>query len=183
MIRVDSEGRRTTVVDAGTATLMLSTFAADLPIVDKEGNSVLDKRGERLDQEKKLAKLIEEYQPKDATLRALLGSNKAAAEDPDKELVHLYEIRSALLKRFSEKKKDKDADDRACRAVSVKDREWDRLGNLANNRRQGRHRGAKVESLRDATKAELEEARRIASKMIEGYISFLECSEKTRTTS
>ena len=54
---------------------------------------------------------------------------------------------------------------------------WD---NLFNNEplRQGRHRGKSGSALRDATEAELTEARRIALAMIEAYLRHLDTATR-----
>ena len=87
--------------------------------------------------------------------------------DPDNELVHLYEIRDALQDKFGGKNP-------ACYELGLNLVDWGRLGDLANNRKQGRHRGQQVGALHDATNEELNEARTIARKMILGYLEFLE---------
>ena len=89
--------------------------------------------------------------------------------DPDNELVHLYEIRDGLSKRFG--------DERAAKsALGIAPSAWSRIGQLCNDEalRQGRHRGKSVGGLRDATDAELMEARGIARSMIESYLQYLE---------
>jgi hypothetical protein len=54
-----------------------------------------------------------------------------------------------------------------------------RLGQLCNDEplRQGRHNGRHVATLRDATDAELVEARGIAQNMIEAYVAHLEAPQ------
>jgi len=99
----------------------------------------------------------------------LLQSNDKAANDPENELVYLYEIRDALSTNFG--------DDRKARTVlSITKSQWSRFGNLCNNEplRQGRHRGEALGMLRDATAAELKEARDIAGAMIKAYLDYLE---------
>ena len=84
----------------------------------------------------------------------MLKSYQASAKDPDNELVHLYEIRDALVKKFG--------DSGALRTkLGITRNEWSRFAQLANVEplRQGRHRGTKAGNLRDATEGELQEAR------------------------
>jgi pimeloyl-ACP methyl ester carboxylesterase len=92
-------------------------------------------------------------------------SFNALGKDPDNELVHLYEIRDALTERLPD----------ARTKLGITRSEWSRFGQLANDEplRQGRHRGTNVGNLRDATEGELQEARRIARKMIEAYLGLL----------
>lgn len=89
--------------------------------------------------------------------------------DPNNELIHLYEIRDTLSKKFWSK-------DAACKALNITDKWWSRLGQLANDEplRQGRHRGKNPGTLRDAKGAELTEARNIARHFVEAYLEYLE---------
>jgi hypothetical protein len=118
---------------------------------------------------KKLAELAERYSPQDKVVASMLASYNRAVNDPGNELVHLYEIRDALLTRFG-------GESIAQKTLAINSRQWSRLGQLANNDplRQGRHRGKKLGELRDATESELKEARSIAFKMIEAYLNYLE---------
>lgn len=107
----------------------------------------------------------------DAVLCKMLNSLGRAIDDQANELVHLYEIRDALRKRF-------DGEAKARPALGVSSTDWKRLGRLANDYalRQGRHRGEHAGELRDATPDELEQARSIARDMIDAYIRYLERS-------
>lgn len=89
--------------------------------------------------------------------------------DPQNEFTHLYEILDALRTKFGRK-------GRAYSHVGLTKDQWGRLENLANEAPlfQGRDRGAKIGQLRDATPAELDEAREIAKRMIQGYFDCLE---------
>jgi hypothetical protein len=99
----------------------------------------------------------------------MLAFYKAAINDPDNELVHLFDIWEALKTRFK-------GVNAAQTALAISDSERRKLGILANNDplSQGRHRGKKVGELRDATETELEEARGIVRNMIEAYLHYLE---------
>lgn len=61
---------------------------------------------------------------------------------------------------------------------------WRRLGQLCNGEplRQGRHNGVHGTALRDATDAELVEARSIALEMINAYLQILELPPQNTTT-
>jgi hypothetical protein len=86
--------------------------------------------------------------------------------------VRLYEIRDALSEKFHR-------DVKAIKtAVGLTDDQWDRFRDLCNNEplNQGRHGGTASGPLRDASQRELDEARGIASAMIEGYLCYLEAN-------
>jgi hypothetical protein len=96
-----------------------------------------------------------------------------SVRDPANAFVHLYEIIEALSKHFVNGAG-------ARKALGVSNNKWRRLRQLANDEplRQGRHRGKSLGALRDATVKELEEARRIARSLVEGYLEYLEKHEK-----
>jgi len=75
-------------------------------------------------------------------------------------------MRDALNKKFGRKAHNK---------LGITYGEWSRLGTLANDEplMQGRHRGRHAEKLRNATEAELQEARSVADKMITRYMALL----------
>jgi len=94
---------------------------------------------------------------------------RAAVRDPNNELVHLYEIRDALVVKFG--------GDAATRTTfRISRAQWSRFGARCNDEllRQGRHRGNNAGAFRDATEGELMEARGIARTMIESYLQYLE---------
>jgi len=62
--------------------------------------SVIEKPVRRIEKKKTIAARVETLRAKDLLLAALLQSHDKAVRDPDNELVHLYEIRDALKKRF-----------------------------------------------------------------------------------
>jgi hypothetical protein len=98
----------------------------------------------------------------------MLRSYNAAVSDPRNELIHLYEIRDALQKRFRGARRARDA-------IGVSNNDWKKLGNLADREPilQGRHRGQFPGALRVATKVELSGAREIAKHMIAAYLEYL----------
>ena len=99
----------------------------------------------------------------------MLKSYNASVNDPNNELVHLYEIRETLSKKFGGETVTREA-------LGISRNEWSRLGQLANKEplKQGRHRGKDVGQLRDATEGELKEARTIARALIEAYLKYLD---------
>jgi len=104
----------------------------------------------------------------DAVLQKLANSLAEAARDPDDEFVHLFEIPEALEAKFGHRRS-------ACDALRFCERRWKRLISLANDRtiRQARHRGKGLTGQRDASPAELQEARDIARDMVRCYVRYL----------
>jgi hypothetical protein len=140
---------------------------------DEKGNIIKDSKRERIDKKKQLSDLSEKYCIKDPLVKSLLNSNSMSVRDPANAFVHLYEIIEALSKHFVNGAG-------ARKALGVSNNKWRRLRQLANDEplRQGRHRGKSLGALRDATVKELEEARRIARSLVEGYLEYLEKHEK-----
>lgn len=169
MVRLHPDGRRDIFIQLESAQIKLSAGSVDVRITDQEGNVVSDTRQERIERKKTIADLVETYRAKDFLLASLLRSHSVAVTDPDNELVHLYEIRDALAKKFGSK-------DAACSTLEINTGQWNRLGYIANNEplRQGRHRGKSGAALRDATEGELIEARTIARAMVEAYLRYLD---------
>jgi hypothetical protein len=159
---VEFKGVRATVV-TGTP--------PDVLVTDENGNVVLDSRRDRIERKRSLGELVAKHRSTDALLKALLESRKAAVSDSRNELVHLYEIQEALRKGLG-------GGAAAREVLGVSASQWSRMGRLCNIEplKQGRHRGAAVGMLRDASREELTEAREIALAMIEGYLRHLESS-------
>jgi hypothetical protein len=146
--------------------------SVDFILKDKDGNVLSDSRRDRIEKKKALASLVEKYRKHDEFVDTMLAFYEASIHDPKNELIHLFDIWEALVKRFGDKKSVKTT-------LAISDSDRRRLGTLANDAplREGRHRGKKVGELRDATTTELEEARNIARKMIEAYLNYLEGSK------
>lgn len=169
--RLHPDGRRDISVEVEGLRLKASVGPVDFQLTDKDGKIVSDSRRERIEKKKRLADLVSTYCANDELLASLLRSYGAGVRDPDNELVHLYEIRDALSNKFG--------DESTTRAtLGVNSSNWSRLGRLCNDEplRQGRHRGENTGTLRDATEAELAEARSIARAMVEAYLQHLEKS-------
>lgn len=149
-----------------------SVGSVDLIIRDNEGNIISDTKQERIDKKKWVAETAQKYRDVDETLNQMLNSYSASVTDPKNEFVHLYEIRDALTVRFGNKS-------RAKSELSITNNEWSTLGRIANDEplSQGRHRGQSAGKLRNAEQSELDEARKIASKIVENYMKFLECNK------
>jgi len=171
MYRLHPDGRRNITLFIKSGVIRMSSGTVDLVVKDKNGNVVSDSKKDRIEKKKALADLAERHRSSDPTAKALLSSYRAAVNDPNNELVHLYEIRDTLSNKFGSK-------DTACKALNITntDTRWSRLGQLANDEplRQGRHRGKNPGTLRDAKEAELTEARNIARHFVEAYLEYLE---------
>jgi hypothetical protein len=166
MVRVDPDGKRNIFLEVESVACVVSVGTPDLIVTDKAGNVVMDTRRDRIEKKRTVADLIQQHRATDTLLDALLNSYQTSVKDPDNELAHLYEIRDALSTKYGDSVRAK---------LGITHREWSRFGQLANVEplRQGRHRGANAENLRDATEGELQEARGIARKMIEAYLALL----------
>lgn len=148
--------------------------SADIKITDSEGNVVTDTRAERIREQQELAELTNRYFKKDITARAIIESYQASVNDPSNELVYLYEIREALVKRFGDENNTK-------AILNINKLRLSRLRRLANDvpLRQGRHRGKNQGQLRNATTRELNEAREIAKGLILSYLKYLQNEESS----
>ena len=175
MCRLHPDGRKDITIFVEPC-IGRATCTAEFIITDKDGNAIVDSKRDRIAKKKELAALAEKYRGSDATAASLLNSYRMAVNEPNNELVHLYEIRDALSKRFG--------DDSAARhALNITSKKWSRLGILANREplKQGRHRGENPGALRDATESELEEARDMAKAFVEAYLLYLERSNSGNT--
>jgi len=169
MYRVHPDGRREITIFVDSAVSFSMAGSVDLIVKDKDGNILSDSRRDRIEKKKELASLVEKYRKQDEFVESMLNFYEAAIRDPKNELVHLFDIWEALVKRFG-------GEIEALTALGISRSKRKTLGKLSNDEplRQGRHRGAKVGELRDATEAELEEARGIVRNMIESYLHYLE---------
>lgn len=160
-------GGRNIFVEVEDLICMVSV-CGDIRIVGKDGIVIGDTRTERIKRMRSLGDLAAKYGRTDEVAKKILQSYNNAIDDPDDMLVHLYEIRDALAKRFG-------GDKRAIRELKI-EREWECLGTLANTKplRQGRHRGRMLSGLRDATRAELDEAMVAAQTMIVNYLKYID---------
>ncbi len=169
--RIDITDRGERIVHLGPTSFVgtIRFGCVDITIADKNGCIITDTKSERRNKQDRIALLIEKHRQSDDVLRRILMSYKEAVKDPANELVHLYEIRDALSRRFRSKKT-------AMRKLGIDRLEWNEIGELANARplKQGRHRGKAVGPLRDAENVELEKARKIVAGWVEKYLEYLE---------
>ena len=151
-----------------SASLKISANPIDTLVTNKDGHIVQDSKGERLIKTRTFAELAVKHRSSDKLLNSLLNSYDTAVRNPNRELVHLYEIRDALSKQYS-------GESGAREQLGITSQQWKRLGQLCNDEplRQGRHGGRMGKDLRDATQEELAEARDIGRSMIEAYLHTL----------
>jgi len=163
------DGTKNIFLEVEPIVMKVSLRTVDLMVRDKDGNIASDTKQERLDKQKWFSGAVAKYRGVDGTLDRMLKSYQVAVKDPNNELVHLYEIRDALSSRFGNKKN-------AMKHLSISNKEWDIIGNLANLQplEEGRHRGKAAGRLRPAENHELEKARKSVSNMVEKYLFFLE---------
>jgi hypothetical protein len=169
MYLLHPDGRKDITIIGKGGICISGSGQCDIILKDEKGNIIKDSKRERIDKKKQLSDLTEKYCVKDPLVKSLLNSNSMSVKNHANELVYLYEILEALSKHFRGKVA-------ARKALGVSNNKWIRLRRLANAEplKQGRHRGKSVGVLRDATVEELEEARRIAGSLIEGYLEYLE---------
>lgn len=178
-----SKPKVTRLLPDGTMTAMLTIFGAvtmtgtvDVRVLDAEGNVIAESAAERARAVMEFAELAARAGSSDAVAQALLGSYSRAVGDKANELVHLWEVAEALDSRFAGER-------RAQRSLVITKARWNTLGRLSNHEplKQGRHRGEYPGQLRDATPAELEEARSIAREMILAYLRYLDAAGQRPT--
>lgn len=155
-------GGRDVVIMPGTGQLTITGFAPDMRITSADGTVIRDTRVERLADDSSFVQRLASKAATSPALSRMLESFSRSVDDPDNELVHLYEIRDVAAESFG-----CDADARNALGISKAD--WGALGRLANEDplRQGRHRGRHLQGLRDATHEELQQARTVARKILE----------------
>ena len=152
------------------ATLRMSDGRCDVVIRDAAGNVTTDTKTERVETRKEFARRASKHS-KDPLVLSLLKSYNAAVNDPQNELIHLYEIRDALKTKFG-------GDKRARSTLGISKQLWKTMGRLADKASlsQGRHRGQALGQLQDATPTELDKARKIARSMIIACFDYLDKS-------
>jgi hypothetical protein len=166
---LNEDGTRTIYVVAKDNVIISDTPPIDIIVSDADGNIISDTKQERIDKKNWFAEASAKYRAKDQTLDQMLKSYSSSVIDPDNELVHLYEIRDAVSKKFGN-------DNKANSKLNITNKDWSDFGLIANKKPllQGRHRGNNVGILRKADSSELETVRKIASKIIESYMIYLE---------
>jgi hypothetical protein len=163
------DGKKHHYLQVNSVTFAMTSSSVDLVVKDKNGNIKSDTKRDRLERQNSYADILEKYRKTDPTLLQLFSSYQMSVKDPDNEFVHLYEVRDALVTRFSSKKI-------ALRELNITLNQWDEIGKLANTLplKQGRHRGRMPGLLRNANSFELEQGRKSAVNLIEKYLEYLE---------
>ena len=164
--RKGPEGEIHSVLMVDSASIGVTTGNVDLVVTKADGTVRRDTRQERLDRTAELAELSAQHAT-DAIAAQILESYNNSIDDADNELVHLYEIWETLRANLPRRQ--------ALSAIGVARQQMSLLTRLANDEplKQGRHRGKHAGSLRDATAAELQDARDVATQMIVGYLRSL----------
>jgi hypothetical protein len=165
MARVHPDGRRDIFLECEPGHFTVQGKAIDVTITNKDGIVITDTRKERIERKRSFSEHVANITSKDRLCNSLLDIYDRAVRDPNNELVRLYEIRDALAKVYG-------GDSSTKRALGISGNRWSKFGRLCNDAplRQGRHRGKNVGKLRDATSAELGEARSIARELIEAHL-------------
>ena len=111
----------------------------------------------------------------DKALEIIMNNFKKANTDSENFLVHLFYIVEVLEKKFGCRSK-------MLSELNIPKKKIDILGRLCNDEplNEGRHRGKNYDSLRKATHEEREEAKKIASDIIEKYLDYLENLDKKK---
>jgi len=169
MYRLHPDGRKDITIFPESCVMTMTMGEPDIIVTDKDGKIIGDSKNARVQKKRELAELVEKYRQKDFFVASLLKSYNEAVNDPDNELVHLYEIRDAIAEKFG-------GEPGARSGLGITGTQWSRLGKLANDEplKQGRHRGKNPGILRDATEGELKEARGIARNLVKAYLDYLE---------
>lgn len=151
-----SSSHKNVSISVETAAVLVMAGQADFVLRDAVGNILRDSKAERIAQHSAALAFLASKLEQSPTLRSLFDSYSRSIDDPDDELVHLYEVRDALLRQYG-------SEQAARNALGISKTEWQWLGFLANVEplEQGRHRGKHSHGRRPATEAELEEARRL----------------------
>jgi hypothetical protein len=161
LVRQHTGGGKYVAISTGESiSLSIVDGQSDSIIRTPAGDVIRDIRKEHIKEETTLINSIAPKLAQSPTLRSLLNSFSKSVSDRDNEFVHLYEILDALSKHYRDEKN-------VWATLNCKT-EWGRLVRLTCNEplKQGRHRGLHFAGLRDATSAELDEARDIARKLI-----------------
>lgn len=162
-------GRRSVAVSVGgNMSVGLISGHVDVVVRDAEGNIRRDTKAERIREHTRSLHILLPKVRTSSALRSMLASYRAATNDPDNELVHLYEIRDALVKHYGTERE-------ARSHLGISKAEWQRLGFLANKEplKEGRHRGAHPSALRPASAVELSEARGTVRRWITAFATGL----------
>jgi hypothetical protein len=163
------DGRRHNILHVDSATMKVTAGAVDTVSKNPKDNVVSNTKQERLNKRRRLSMLSAKFRKTDPVVENILFSYIKSLHYPETELIHLYEIRDSLSKKFCGKAK-------AIKKLGITKSKWSMLGRLANDEplNQGRHSGKHIGELRDATESELDEARSIAVEMVIAYLEYVD---------
>jgi hypothetical protein len=125
MVRLRPDGSGDVSVALKGEQMRASAGSVGVQRANADGTVIFDSRAERLKHERLLADRICAHSG-DELLEQLKASFKGGVHDSDNELVHLYEIRDALWKKFGGEKNTRDL-------LGVSADDWSRLGGLCND--------------------------------------------------
>lgn len=167
--RINEDGKRDITINVPCAHFSITAYPADIEITDASGKIIKSTKQERINSINNFANRVWQHFIHNPTLKRILVSHRNASSDPKNELIHLYEIRDALVREFGKERKTR-------KNLGIDKKKWSRFGQLANDLplKEGRHRGNADEALRNASKEELNEARAFAKKIIESYLDYLD---------
>jgi hypothetical protein len=156
-----SAGRKSVAIELSGVNVSVRVGQVDVVVHNAAGEVVHDSKAERISHESGELNDLAPKVAKSPILQNMLTSYATAVEDPENELVHLYEIRDSLAQHYG-------GTDAARVALGISKTDWRRLGELANVEplEQGRHRGKRVLVRRSATEAELKAARSLVHRWI-----------------
>lgn len=165
MSREHPDGRKDATAFIDTLVMRMEVKTPDIVLRDKKGNIVTDTKAERIEKHKSFGgNAVQRFQH-DPLLKRMFQSFDSAVNDSDNSLIHLYEIREAVMVAYENERV-------ARNALGVSKPVWNLLKRRANHEplREGRHRG-KHNELRKMTNEELAQSIRTAQAIIEGYLS------------
>jgi hypothetical protein len=167
---LSADGSKGIVIECLPGRAEAKGMRADIRFTRPDG-TIVDTKRDRVQRKHRLAELAARFAETDETLSRMLRSYDVAVRDPLDELVHLYEVRDLLDAKFGNRTE-------ATSKLGLSGRDWKRLGHLCDGLplKQGRHRGANISGLRDATEDELVEARSLATAMIEAYMKYIDAA-------
>lgn len=157
-------GGRHVAITVSMSAVIASAGTADFIVRGANGEIKSDRKGERIEAHSCYVSDLSSKALESPTLHLMLQSFGRSVDDPSNELVHLYELRDAVAKHFGG-----EVPARECLGVSKRD--WKDLGRIANDEPllEGRHRGRQLSGLRPATLDELQRAREVAVRLLDGF--------------
>lgn len=164
MMRLHKDGRREVMAFPETIRIKVSLGCGDLVVRNADGEIVQDTRAERLQKQEAFRSKVVSLAQDDLALKRMLQIFRTALSDTDNLLIHLYEVREALVSEYG-------GEANVMKALNVSLIDWKWFGRLANNEpvKEGRHRG-KHQELRPATSLEKERSIAFVQALVEAYV-------------